>query len=1132
MRLCLRLGLVVATALLVCAANAAEPQLKWSYKAESNLYAPPLVADLAPSPGKETIISDSECRRLLCIDAKGKKLWEFNGGWTKRLTSSAALSDTARPGKLTLVIGNPDGKLCCLDAETGTQIWQRDVGGIEWGAALWADINGDGRDEIVAGTEHSGLTALDADGNPLWTFKSREGEKTVLIRCPISAVDIDGDRKADIFGAGAFGPFCVSGDGTLRWETLIGDDFISSVVIADADADGEPELYCASRNDNYAYCFDARSGKLRWRVVTIGGSEAYPGSSIAVGDIDQDGKEEIFVPDMKGYVYCLTHSGEIRWIFPTDKRTHATVSIGDVDGDHAIEALIASGDHSLYCVDADGRLKWRYAADLRLIYAPTIADVDEDGKTDILFCGSDKTLRCLTLDGRYDPGLIPWPSRRFDAKQSGASFGKRSAQAESMVDEVVPLFNLGGFEQGKETAPKEDYPHGSGLFEMRKKQPRGWLTESAGEGTWALDESTKRSGTRSLKVAAAEKPITVVSEPIEADPAVTSVSATVAAKGDGGHIASVRWSGLQGVLREDPLGDTRSGSEGWTVLALGGSTRPRGARWLQVALTTQTGTAWWDDVVLNGAVKRTRSLRALVNQTGYDVGAPKRFTAQSNFVAKEASFDLINERDQSVFKGALRHEGRISGAYGNDWGYEYWRGDFSDFNVPGKYRIRISLDKSTDVSWPFEIGNDLIWEKTARPAYRFFYYQRCGMAIPGFHKACHLDDAASPDGKRQYELWGGWHDAGDYNTYDNVPYVLGLVTAYGIQKGLFDRQDSDGNGVSDFLDEIIWGGQHTRRMTAPDGSAYGAITSGYGFWGPPELETDNKPGTGDERRISGNETGNDSSQHAAAMAAIAKYVPEKAAWIEAAQRALNRTLANNQRGPLSFAAALDLYAATHDEKYAMLAKELFPGPNLDVIESVRSYDALFEARGSNPLSHEDHSAALKEQLIAKAEEMLALSQNPFGTYTFGPKEKPNFFGAPADQGGWHVGTSSRFMQAAALAAEAYQYNPDPRYLEFVYDQFNWTLGNNPFDISLMEGVGSAFPPTYHHRYTFSGVPRGAVPGSIVNGITWRAVGDDRPYFDMRGLDIPDYESNEVWLPHNTAYLSALVNLQRARHPAP
>ena len=55
---------------------------------------------------------------------------------------------------------------------------------------------------------------------------------------------------------------------------------------------------------------------------------------------------------------------------------------------------------------------------------------------------------------------------------------------------------------------------------------------------------------------------------------------------------------------------------------------------------------------------------------------------------------------------------------------------------------------------------------------------------------------------------------------------------------------------------------------------------------------------------------------------------------------------------------------------------------------------------------------------------------------------------------------------------------------------------------MMEGAGSYHPPSYHSCLTFAGVKRGAVPGSVVNGITWRALGDDRPYFELSGMDIP------------------------------
>jgi hypothetical protein len=287
------------------------------------------------------------------------------------------------------------------------------------------------------------------------------------------------------------------------------------------------------------------------------------------------------------------------------------------------------------------------------------------------------------------------------------------------------------------------------------------------------------------------------------------------------------------------------------------------------------------------------------------------------------------------------------------------------------------------------------------------------------------------------------------------------------------------------------------------------------------LETDNKPLTGDERPVTPPESGGDPGSHLNAMAKIARFAPNPTPYVEAAERSLKWLRDKNQNLSAQFVAAVDLYLATKDDKYAQLAKELFPKVGLEDLDAAEAYDAAF---------NENHKDELKKRLTARAGEILALADNPFGVYTFGPKENPNFFGTPPKDKGWHVGTSSHLAEGANAVAQAYRYNPDPRYLVFIYDQFNWTLGCNPYDLSLMEGVGSLNAPSYHQRLTFAGVPRGAVPGSVVNGITWRDVSDDRPYFDMRGLDIPDFEPNECWLPHNANYINALVNLETI-HPA-
>lgn len=1094
-------------------AGVVQPQLKWIYPAESQLYAPPLVADVCPNPGQETIVSDSEVRKLRCIDATGNQIWEFSGNWKKRLPSAAALSFRSGRDFPVLVIGNGDGSLTCVNATTGSQLWQKTIGAINWGNALWTDLDGDGRQEIVAGTEDAGIHALDADGNRIWEFSRFSGTRAVAILAPLATADLDGDGKAEIFAIDKAGPFCLNPDGTLRWTLQTGDEFQSAPSLADANHDGRLELYCASLKDPLVYSIDAATGAINWRFATFGASETYSGSSIAIGDLNADGTDEIILGDDSGYIYCLNATGELYWYFPTEKRVHAAASLGDVDADDDIEVLVASGDHTLYCLNPDGFPEWFYRADLRLIYPPTISDVDNDGKTDILVCGSDRKLRCLALDARYAPGRLPWPSRRADVAQSGM---RQSLRQKKFV-EKRSLFQFGDFEQFKEVRNEKEYSAGSEIFTRRIRLPRGWNAEAGSTGEWGRDSTRALSLKFSGKVVPANANFLLTTVPIAVLPDLESVDVAVNGFGRGVVGAEIVWLGQTGELRRDKLMRGKAAKSGWKKFSIENQTPPRGSRWLKLVCETRNQAAWWDEAVISGNFSTRPVLRALVNQLGYEPAAPKKFTVQCNFLASAGQFELLDSNNQPVFNGQLISAGRIQGAYGHDWGFNYWRGDFSGFRQAGKFRIRVRLDDLTDISWPFEIAENLLWERTVVPAYRFFYYQRCGMEIPGFHKACHLDDATDEAHTIQLDLAGGWHDAGDYNKYHNAPYVLGLATAYGLAESRFKQIDSDQNGVADFLDEILWGADFSRRMVYHDGSVGGSLSSGWSFFGAPEQETDNLPGTGDERVLIGMISGNDPSHHTAALAKVARYYPADSRLVDAARRSLEWSLTHNWRGKLQLSAATDLFAITGDSAFAKIARELFGAVGLSDAWVAREYDHVFGT---------DHSAEIRKSVLAEAERLLSFAQNPFGVCTYGPAEKPNFFGTPAKEYKFELGSNSYLLESAAKVALAYQYQPDPRFSEFIWDQFNWILGNNPFDLSMMEGIGSRNPPTYHHRYILAGVPRGAVPGSVVNGIFWQAIADDRPRFDLSGADIPYYASNECWLPHNTNYLKALVNWVR------
>lgn len=1139
-------------------AAAVTPAVKWVYEAQSNLYAPPLVADMHPAPGLETVIADSEAKTLRCIDAQGQQLWERRAGWKKRLISAAALSSPIEDGPRLLVIGNADGTLTCIRAKDGAVVWRKPVGAVEWGGALWTDLTGDGVEEIVYGTERQGIFALDRDGNTLWRYPATQDTPAPIIPGMLAAADTDEDGRAEVFAVAQNGPFCLKPDGTLNWEEPQPHYFLGGPSIGlFADPFGRRNRFLAalSRNDNALwFTSDWEHGGERWKTPLPGAFDTYSAASCAVGDLDGDAFPELVFGDVQGRIsaystpYARLGRGYHLWTYTLEKPVHAAVSIGDVDGDGGLEVLAAAGDHTLYCLDAGGKFEWRFDAQLRFIGAPTIADVDSDRLTDILVCGSDRHLYCLGLAAPYDAAHMPWPSARFDAALTGARMEDDGQPEADLMHRV--LFQHGDFELGKPLGLDDTTDESKS---RRQQEARGWTNERTDAGV--RDDKTVFRGHYSLRI----PPFgVVISDPIALPPHLFYVSVEAAAHDSGVPSIQLRWLDSGGRTSFERSLPESTSEQDWKLLHWD-VRPPQGASALTIVCANQGGPqvgedahddpkwdedAWFDAIEVSCCTAESRLTDVLVNQIGYDTGAPKSFVVQSNADAGVVSFKLMRS-GETVFSDNLESLGRIQGAFGQDWDNVYWRGDFSEIDEPGTYHLRVTVGETQATSYEFEIGENLLWQRTVRPAYRYFYYQRCGTAVPGFHKACHLDDSTSPEGT-QFDCWGGWHDAGDYNKYHNAPYVLGLEHVYAMARAAFDADDADGNGRADLLDEIVWGADHARRMIAEDGSTRGGITSGYGYWGAPEMETDNLPGTGDERPL-GAARGDNPDHHHAAVSRLAVFLAGAATsvakgedapvsvpasvWAETAKRSLQWALDNGRRGPFQLTTALDLYELTEETQYADLAKALVSemgiGPlaggdihgaavSMTFIEALRRLDRLFG---------EDHSAALREALVARADALLALANNPFGVCTFGPPEKPNFFGTSQDTGGWHVGTNSYLLGAATAAALAYQYTRDEKYLRFAYDQINWVLGMNPFNTSLMEGSGDAFPPSYHHRYTFSGVKRGAVPGSVINGITWRAPGDDRPSLDLTGVDIPAFESNECWLPHNVNYLDALVCLR-------
>ncbi|UCH33880.1 MAG: glycoside hydrolase family 9 protein [Armatimonadota bacterium] len=579
---------------------------------------------------------------------------------------------------------------------------------------------------------------------------------------------------------------------------------------------------------------------------------------------------------------------------------------------------------------------------------------------------------------------------------------------------------------------------------------------------------------------------------------------------------------------------------------------PAGAVGARLVVAVRGGRAWLDDFRFSLCAPATRRhpvVRVHVNQVGYELKGPKSLVVATNFFPTDSAqgeLEIRSESGRPVVKLPLRCSGRIHEGQPADWGDYYWRADFSSLTAPGRYRAAARFGARNGTSPPFEIGRDLLLRRTADLGVKFFFVQRCGFDVPGWHRACHLDDARLPDGTH-INATGGWHSAGDYNKimYENgdggVAYAL--LQAHHAAPEIFARFDRNGDGTSDVLDEATWGARFVAKMQIPEsGGLYGTISQGPGRawtkWSPPEVHTDNIIGTDDDPVVA---EGEGSSPLVIGAWARLSAMPELAA---AADDYLRRAVklfdhatqgATSSGSPHLLLSAMDLHAVTGERRYLDFARDSAEAimatqqPAGRLRGAFGSYGEISAgALATFALNYPDDPvcARIRAAMRPFVRFCLSTADNPFGLSKQAVGQQDYFFEPTST-----LGHNFECLGRAWAAAQIHHLIGDRRALRFAADQIDWVLGKNPIGLCMFEGKGTFNPPRYHHRYdAIAGRPRGAVPGAIPNGFVRSAYGLDQPGFDLSrvgsGRDHPSYRTSEPWLTHNMWYLMALSALPR------
>jgi hypothetical protein len=358
--------------------------------------------------------------RITLISPQGEKRLSMTLDY--RLETQAVAADLHGHGKLSVVAVDERGSIYCFD-EAGQRQWKFGRCGKsgEIRLPVVADLDGDGRKEILVPDSQGHLDVLDADG------KLRLEITATKYRVGVPAVgDVNGDGKAEIiFGTDAGEVYCVSGQGELQWATTLDACFGRALpLIADAGRDGNYQVYFPTAFNSAhpgLFALEAATGRQLWQAPSV--LQSY--RSTVVADLEGDGRNEILFGDKNSSLFCLDSGGRQRWTRQLDGRgIFFAPAVAALQGNGASTILAVvrgagSTGKSLYALDATGKVVDSVALPGGGGASPVLCRFQGQPDLRLSIISGSSRLLCYRLEQKAAASKILWPGVRNDAQNSG-----------------------------------------------------------------------------------------------------------------------------------------------------------------------------------------------------------------------------------------------------------------------------------------------------------------------------------------------------------------------------------------------------------------------------------------------------------------------------------------------------------------------------------------------------------------------------------------------------------------------------------------------------------------------------------------------------------------------------------------
>ena len=220
--------------LLLCL-DASTGETKWDFQLPGEVlwgHTTPAIGDINNDGMPEIIVTDKK-GHVVCLDSEGQTIWSKNGEHGS--VWSPAIGDLDGDGMSEILIAGTKRPMTCYNHD-GTVLWAID--GDEGGSAPHiADLIGDSKPEILFSIENK-FQVLDSAGKLLW-----ERDLGAKVDTGIAVADLDNDGRPEIIIPDLGGTLHVlDAEGNLKWTGSIKERCRRNPAVADINGDGKPEI--------------------------------------------------------------------------------------------------------------------------------------------------------------------------------------------------------------------------------------------------------------------------------------------------------------------------------------------------------------------------------------------------------------------------------------------------------------------------------------------------------------------------------------------------------------------------------------------------------------------------------------------------------------------------------------------------------------------------------------------------------------------------------------------------------------------------------------------------------------------------------------------------------------------------